>query len=275
MFNWLGNLFPYSDLHSLNLDWLLSKMKETAAQAAQAIADSASALSRVQDAQTIANNAQTAANNAQTAATNAQTAAQNAQTAANNAAESAENAESYTSQAANVINKFPINTADIKDGAVTVPKMGNIAGVLTTSDNEHGGSVDVTGANANAYVAISNIGNQFATAGFYDFMYNSAGEYFQARVFFHKNGAYDTSAACTIGLFYWQNKNTNGAASYAPLVFVNETSGKVIKGYARIKKVTVSGYAFQMFFDETPDLGSEYTFKVTIYNIGTKFGTHF
>ena len=124
-------------------------------------------------------------------------------------------------------------------------------------------------------MAISNIGNQFTTAGFYDFMVNSVGEYFQARVFFHKNGAYDSSAACTIGLFYWQNKNTNGAASYAPLVFVNETSGKVIKGYARIKKVTVSGYAFQMFFDETPDLGSEYTFKVTIYNIGTKFGTHF
>ena len=259
MFNWLGNLFPYSDLHSLNLDWILSKMKETAAQAAQAIADSASALSRVQDAQTMANNAQTAANNAQTAANNAQTAAQNA--------------ENYASQASNVIDKFPIDTANIKDGAVTVPKMGNIAGVLTTSDKEHGESVDLTGNKT--YVAISNIGNQFATAGFYDFMVNSVGEYFQARVFFHKNGAYDSSAACTIGLFYWQNKNTIGAASYAPLVFVNETSGKVIKGYARIKKVTTSGYAFQMFFDETPDLGSEYTFKVTIYNIGTKFGTHF
>ena len=38
MFNWLGNLFPYSDLHSLNLDWILTKMKETAAQAAKAAA---------------------------------------------------------------------------------------------------------------------------------------------------------------------------------------------------------------------------------------------
>ena len=235
MFNWLGNLFPYSDLHSLNLDWILSKMKETAAQAAQAIADSASALSRVQDAQT--------------AATNAQTAAQN------------------------TINKFPIDTANIEDGAVTVPKMGNVAGVLTTTDNAHGGSVDVTGNKT--YVAISTIGNQFGGADLYDFMFNSVGDYFQARVFFHKNNALDNSAACTIGLFYWQNKNSVGAASYAPLVFVNETSGKVIKGYARIKKPTTSGYAFQMFFDETPDLGSEYTFKVTIYNIGTKFGTHF
>ena len=85
MFNWLGNLFPYSDLHSLNLDWLLSKMKETAAQAAKAIADSANALAQVIEAKT-------AAQNAQTAAQNAQTAANNAQTAANNAADSAENA---------------------------------------------------------------------------------------------------------------------------------------------------------------------------------------
>ena len=259
MFTWLNNLFPYSDLHSLNLDWILSKMKETAAQAAQAIADSANALARVRDAQIMANSAQTAA-------TNAQTAAQTAQTAATNA-------ENHASQVSNVIDKFPINTADIKDGAVTVPKMGNVAGVLTTTDNEHGGSVDVTGNKT--YVAISTIGNQFGGAGLYDFMFNSVGDYFQARVFFHKNNTLDNSAACTIGLFYWQNKNSVGAASYAPLVFVNETSGKVIKGYARIKKATASGYAFQMFFDETPDLGSEYTFKVTIYNIGTKFGTHF
>ena len=85
MFNWLGNLFPYSDLHSLNLDWILTKMKETAAQAAKAIADSANALAQVIEAKT-------AAQNAQTAAQNAQTAANNAQTAANNAADSAENA---------------------------------------------------------------------------------------------------------------------------------------------------------------------------------------
>ena len=85
MFNWLGNLFPYSDLHSLNLDWILTKMKETAAQAAKAIADSANALAQVIEAKI-------AAQNAQTAAQNAQTAANNAQTAANNAADSAENA---------------------------------------------------------------------------------------------------------------------------------------------------------------------------------------
>ena len=92
MFNWLGNIFPYSDLHSLNLDWILTKMKETAAQAAKAIADSANALAQVIEAKT-------AAQDAQTAAQNAQTAANNAQTAANNAADSAENAVNVAQQA--------------------------------------------------------------------------------------------------------------------------------------------------------------------------------
>ena len=132
MFNWLGNLFPYSDLHSLNLDWILNKMKETAAQAAKAIADSANALSQVieaktaaQNAQTAAQNAQTAANNAQTAANNAadsaenavnvaqsaQTAAQNAQTAAQNAQTAAQNAQN-TANAAQTAAESAQNTAN-------------------------------------------------------------------------------------------------------------------------------------------------------------------
>ena len=94
MFNWLGNLFPYSDLHSMNLDWILNKMKETAAQAAKAIADSANALAQVIEAKTAAQNAQTAAQNAQTAANNAQTAANNAATSAENAVAVAQAAKS-------------------------------------------------------------------------------------------------------------------------------------------------------------------------------------
>ena len=109
MFNWLGNLFPYSDLHSLNLDWLLSKMKETAAQAAQAIADSAKALSQVAEAKA-------AALSAQTAAQNAQTAANNAQTAANNAADSAENAVAVA-QAAKSAAQTAQNTANTAQSA--------------------------------------------------------------------------------------------------------------------------------------------------------------
>lgn len=142
MFNWLGNLFPYSDLHSLNLDWILSKMKETAAQAAKAIADSATALAQVIEAKTAAQNAQTAAQNAQTAASNAQTAAnnaatsagnavnvaqtaqtaaQNAQTAAQNAQTTAENAQTTAN---GVMDKFPVKTADIANGAVLADKIG-------------------------------------------------------------------------------------------------------------------------------------------------------
>ena len=101
MFNWLGNLFPYSDLHSLNLDWLLSKMKETAAQAAKAIADSANALAQVIEAKTAAQNAQTAAQNAQSAANNAQTAADNAATSAENAVSVAQAAKSAAQTAQN------------------------------------------------------------------------------------------------------------------------------------------------------------------------------
>ena len=109
MFNWLGNLFPYSDLHSLNLDWILTKMKETAAQAAQAIADSAKALAQVIEAKT-------AAQDAQTAAQNAQTAANNAQTAANNAADSAENAVAVA-QAAKSAAQTAQNTANTAQSA--------------------------------------------------------------------------------------------------------------------------------------------------------------
>lgn len=104
MFTWLNNLFPYSDLHSLNLDWILNKMKETAAQAAKAIADSANALAQVIEAKT-------AAQNAQTAAQNAQTAANNAQTAANNAADSAENAVTVA-QSAQTAAQNAQNTAE-------------------------------------------------------------------------------------------------------------------------------------------------------------------
>ena len=104
MFNWLGNLFPYSDLHSLNLDWILSKMKETAAQAAKAIADSANALAQVIEAKIAAQNAQTAAQNAQTAANNAQTAADNAATSAENAVTVAQAAKSAAQTAQNTAN---------------------------------------------------------------------------------------------------------------------------------------------------------------------------
>lgn len=157
MFNWLGNLFPYSDLHSLNLDWILSKMKETAAQAAKAVADAANALAQVAEAKAAALTAQTAAQDAQTAANKAagnaanaaanavqalnaaQTAqetataannkaqtAQETATAANSAAQTAQNtantaksaAETAQSAAEDALSKFPVKREDIADSAV-------------------------------------------------------------------------------------------------------------------------------------------------------------
>ena len=102
MFNWLGNLFPYSDLHSLNLDWILSKMKETAAQAAKAVADAANALAQVAEAKAAALTAQTAAQDAQTAANKA---AGNAASAAANAVQALNAAQTAQETATAANNK--------------------------------------------------------------------------------------------------------------------------------------------------------------------------
>ena len=102
MFNWLGNIFPYSDLHSLNLDWILNKMKETAAQAAKALADAANALAQVAEAKAAALTAQTAAQDAQTAANKA---AGNAASAAANAVQALNAAQTAQETATAANNK--------------------------------------------------------------------------------------------------------------------------------------------------------------------------
>ena len=104
MFNWLGNIFPYSDLHSLNLDWILSKMKETAAQAAKAVADAANALAQVAEAKAAALSAQTAAQNAQTAANEAATNAASAAASATAAVNTANDAQTAAQNAQNTAN---------------------------------------------------------------------------------------------------------------------------------------------------------------------------
>ena len=203
MFNWLGNLFPYSDLHSLNLDWLLSKMKETAAQAAKAIADSASALAQVieaktaaQDAQTAAQNAQTAANHAQTAADNAATSAENAVTvaqaaksaaqtaqntadAAKSAAQTAQNtaqtaqsaAQTAQSAANNALSKFPVKREDIAELAVGNKQIGvgavssdKIANLaIITSNIADGAVTNAKMSKATFYVGIGSYSQSLKT----------------------------------------------------------------------------------------------------------------
>ena len=194
MFNWLGNLFPYSDLHSLNLDWILNKMKETAAQAAKAIADSANALAQVIEAKTAAQEAQTAAQNAQTAANNAQTAANNAADSAENAvtvaqaaksaaqtaqhtaetaqsaAQTAQNtaqtaqsaAQTAQSAAENALSKFPVKRADIADLAIGNKQLGAdaVSGdkivdkAITTPKIKNGAVTNEKMSSADFYVGI-------------------------------------------------------------------------------------------------------------------------
>lgn len=258
MFNWLGNLFPYSDLHSLNLDWILSKMKETAAQAANALA------------QVI--EAKTAAQNAQTAATDAQTAATDAQNKANEAATRAANAENYASQASGVIERFPIQSGDIASGAVTPEKLQYRAGVLSTTNNTYGATLTIVDDEP-----VANIGNQLTNAEFFNFINASIGDYLQSRVSFYNGAQVLNNIHCSISTFYWLGRTSIDSATYAPLVFVDDTTGskQVIHGYARIKHVTSSGYAFQMFFDSAPTLNSAYTFRVQLRNVGTILSDHF
>lgn len=237
MFNWLGNLFPYSDLHSLNLDWILSKMKETAAQAAKAIADSANALAQVIEAKT-----------------------------------AAQNAENYASQASGVIERFPIQSGDIASGAVTPAKLQYSAGVLSTTNNTYGATLTIVDGEP-----VANIGNQLTNDGFLNFINASIGDYLQARVSFYNGAQILNNIHCSISTFYWLGKTSPGSATYAPLVFVDDNTGskQVIHGYARIKHVTSSGFAFQMFFDSAPTLSSAYTFKVQLRNVGTVLSDHF
>lgn len=140
MFNWLGNLFPYSDLHSLNLDWLLSKMKETATQAAKAVADAANALAQIAEAKAAALSAQTAAQDAQTAANkaagNAASAAANATAAinaANSATTAAQNAQN-TANAAQIAAQNAQNTAN--EANTAAENANNTADEANTAANE-------------------------------------------------------------------------------------------------------------------------------------------
>ena len=187
MFNWLGNIFPYSDLHSLNLDWILTKMKETAAQAAKAVADAANALAQVAEAKAAALSAQTAAQNAQTAANNAQTAADNAATSAENAVSVAQAAKSAAQTAQNTANtaqsaaetaqsaaqtaqtaaddalsKFPVKREDIADFAIDSKKLADgsvginniVDKAVTTSKIKNGAVTNEKMSSANFYVGI-------------------------------------------------------------------------------------------------------------------------
>ena len=263
MFNWLGNLFPYSDLHSLNLDWILSKMKETAAQAAKAIADSANALSQVIEAKTAAQNAQTAAQDAQTAANkaagnaasaaanavqalNAAQTAQETATAANNKAQTAQTAaetaqtaaENANTTANTAINKFPVGTYDISDNAVTKDKIANnavtkdkIADASITTSKLGSNSVTRSKLGYDVYLPLSS--GEFSSAATKTPSQIAAGE---AKISFTRDNSKATIFVCSRDGEYQSGDVTHYLNTYSdPFVLFRTDS-------IRNVKITLSDY---------------------------------
>ena len=285
MFNWLGNLFPYSDLHSLNLDWILTKMKETAAQAAKAIADSANALAQVAEAKAAALTAQTAAQDAQTAANKAagnaasaaanavqalnaaqtaQETAQNAQTAATSAAQTAQNAQTLAQNAQttadNINAKFPIKGNDIENKTITTAKMkGNLCPVYVQKDNTtllpiNGGTLDV-----------SQITTKFSFDG--TKIRDADGYFLQPKVTLFKmvNGEQvDTGDRFNFVPMFSMERFTK--VSCTSFTFYNNETETFYNGRAVLKKDTsvTSGLTltFQMFFDSMPTFQEGLTFRI-------------
>lgn len=95
--------FPYTNLHELNIDWILSKMKELEAMAEQHVIDTVARAGVAQNAQDIAD-LQTEVTNNATTAHNEALAAQNTANTANTAAANAQNTANTANNTANAAN---------------------------------------------------------------------------------------------------------------------------------------------------------------------------
>ena len=303
MFNWLGNIFPYSDLHSLNLDWILTKMKETAAQAAKAIADSASALAQVieaktaaQDAQTAAQNAQTAANNAQTAANNAadsaenavavaqaaKSAAQTAQNTANTAQSAAQTAQNTanTAQSAadtanngiNTLNKrFPVKNADIQNSAVTLEKLTvKTAYLYKNTDPEANGNIAKFPRSGTATI-------DQITSGIFDTYVNRLSnlntDYFQTSMDITED---DTAFTCISPVVKYINK-VDGLAAIAPIFVIKNNTNDIYNGFVRLSQEgdkTSKRIKCEVIFNVTPPFGANAKFVISINPVSAKLNAH-
>ena len=320
MFNWLGNLFPYSDLHSLNLDWILNKMKETAAQAENALAQVIDAKNAAQNAQTAAQDAQTAAQDAQTAANkaagNAASAAANAvqalntaqtaqetataannkaqtaqetATAANNKAQTAQETATAASSAAQtaqetataanstantLADKFPIKTADIADNAVMTNKMFAKRCAITTVGGKSTGLFPAAFTDPVA-TDISHITEELSPGRFGSLLLDTVGIYFQPIINFKEaNSGEKEDIHASFAPFHF-DPDTVGHAEYTPFIIENLTKNRIMRGYARIKKIDGANYSFQMFFDEAPVFTDGYHFNIEIMSIGGSINSNF
>ena len=276
MFNWLGNLFPYSDLHSLNLDWILNKMKETAAQAAKAIADSANALAQVIEAKTAAQNAQTAAQNAQTAANNAQTAADNAADSAENAVSVAQAAKS-TADAAKSAAQTAQSTADAaksvaqsaQSAAQTAQNTANTAqsAAQTAQSAAQTASEKVETLKKKFPIHASDISEDsrysfltklpslswdFPSTGFatkeeiaagvmgsYKFLENANSQYWQFSMDIREDGATlsNTVFTCSATVSRYILKESEGLMFLVPIIVVKNNTNQIYKGLIKITRI--------------------------------------
>ena len=298
MFNWLGNLFPYSDLHSLNLDWLLSKMKETTKQAAQAVADSAKALAQVIEAKTAAQDAQTAAQNAQTAANNAQTAANNAADSAENAVNVAQAAKSAAQTAQNTANtaqsaaqtaqsaaqtandgvetlsaKFPIKSGDIASKAVDPGKLTTDKSYLYLNEDD----VTYTKLPKSGKLTIEqitagvSINNDF-------FQRNLKTAFFQFRMKIYEDGlsSPDTVFICITSPVTY--KTEFGVVAISPFTIVKLETNETYNGFFKLSKAHLTDGTTQItckaVFETTPPFNNNTGFVIEIFPINTMLHTH-
>ena len=296
MFNWLGNLFPYSDLHSLNLDWLLSKMKETATQAAQAIADSAKALAQVIEAKTAAQNAQTAANNAadsaenavnvaqaarsaaqtaQNTANTAQSAAQTAQSAAQTAQSAAETAQS-TADTANTgveaLNaRFPVKRNDIASEAINSSKIES----YSISPNKL-----VTDASY-VYLDKSSVSHlKFPESGSATYAEISAGvmctnthflkeisQFFQVKIDILESGSSSTVFKCES--YPAVRINTTDTIVMLPFTIFNNNTNAIYDGFVKITSAA-NQFTCKVIFKTEPSFNANTEFVIDVYPLHTK-----
>ena len=305
MFNWLGNLFPYSDLHSLNLDWILSKMKETAAQAAKAVADAANALAQVAEAKAAALSAQTAAQDAQTAANkaagNAASAAANAvqalnaaqraqetATTANNKAQTAQETANTAQNAANTAQsaaqtandgvetlnaKFPIKSADIANRAIDPRKLTTDMSYLyldTTSSThmtfpENGKS---TIEQITAGIAIDND----------YFQRNLSTNFFQFQMKIYEDGSStpDTIFTCITSPVTF--KREFGVVAISPFIIVKSETNETYNGFIKLSKAQISGGTYQItckaVFETNPPFNNNTGFVIELFPIGSILNSH-
>ena len=251
MFNWLGNIFPYSDLHSLNLDWLLSKMKETAAQAAKAVADAANALAQVAEAKAAALSAQTAAQNAQTAANNAQTAANNAADSAENAVAVAQAAKS-AAQTAQSAAETAQNTANTAQSAAQ--RASERVEVLDSKFPLH--ASDISEDSRFSYLTkLPSLSYDFPRSGFatkeeitagvmgtYRFLESSNSEYWQFSMDIREDGATlsNTVFTCSAPVSRYILKSSPGLMFLVPIIVVKNDTNQRYHGLIRVTRIRYS-----------------------------------